>query len=270
MKSLLILLILNLSILNVYSQKSDIVALNGADIYYEIHGEGEPLLVLHWFMGSTKIYKRWIDKWSKKYQVILPDLRGHGKSTNPKKVFRHKDVAEDMYALMDYLEIKKFKALGASTGGSTLIHMATMDTTRIKSMVLIGATSYYPKECRKEMFSYKIVDWEKYKWMNKHVSRGEEQIKKLLFQFHELSNVYDDMNFTPDHLAKIKCPVLIIQGDRDEYFPIDIPVEMYKSIANSYLWILPNGKHIPPIWSSKWSAIFSEIVMDFFSDKWEK
>ncbi len=270
MKKILILLAFNLAFLAIYSQKSNTVELNGANIYYEIYGEGEPLLVLHWFMGSTKIYNRWIDVWSEKYQVILPDLRGHGKSTNPKKVFRHKDVAEDIYALMDHLKIKEFKALGTSTGGMTLIHMATMDTLRIKSMVLIGATSYYPEECRTGMLSYKVADWEKYKWMNKHVSRGEEQIKELIYQFNELSNVYDDMNFTPDHLAKIKCPVLIIQGDRDEYFPIDIPVEMYKSIPNSYLWILPNGKHIPPMWKSRWSSIFSDIVLDFFNDEWEK
>lgn len=270
MKKTIILILFLFAILPTYGQKSEIVELNGANIYYEIHGEGEPLLVLHWFMGSNKIYDRWVDRWSEKYKLILPDLRGHGKSTNPKKVFRHKDVAEDIYALMDYLNIKEFKALGTSTGGMTLIHMATMDTSRIKSMVLIGATSYYPEECRTEMLSYKVAEWEKYKWMNKHVSRGEEQIKELIYQFNELSNVYDDMNFTPDHLAIIKCPVLIIQGDRDEYFPIEIPVEMYKSIPNSYLWILPNGAHIPPIWSSKWSAIFSDITMDFFSDEWKK
>jgi pimeloyl-ACP methyl ester carboxylesterase len=270
MKNLVILMLLIFAILDTYGQKSDTIELNGANIYYEIHGEGEPLLVLHWYMGSNKIYDRWLEEWSEKYQLILPDLRGHGKSTNPKDIFRHRDVAEDMYALMDYLKIKKFKALGASTGGMTLIHMATMDTSRILSMVLIGATSYYPVECRTNMLSYKVSEWEEYKWMNKHVSRGEEQIKKLIYQFNELSDVYDDMNFTPDHLAKIKCPVLIIHGDRDEYFSIDIPVEMYKSIPNSYLWILPNGWHIPPIWGSKWSAIFSEIAMDFLNGEFVK
>ena len=186
MKNLVILMLLILAILDTYGQKSDTVELNGANIYYEIHGEGEPLLVLHWYMGSNKIYDRWLEEWSEKYQLILPDLRGHGKSTNPKDIFRHRDVAEDMYALMDYLKIKKFKALGASTGGMTLIHMATMDTSRILSMVLIGATSYYPVECRTSMLSYKVSEWEEYKWMNKHVSRGEEQIKKLIYQFNEL------------------------------------------------------------------------------------
>ena len=121
MKKFITIIVFLLTIFQVHSQKSEIVELNGAKIYYEIHGEGEPLLVLHWYMGSTKIYNRWIDGWTEKYQVILPDLRGHGKSTNPKKIFRHKDVAQDIYALIDYLNIKNFKALGASTGEPTLI-----------------------------------------------------------------------------------------------------------------------------------------------------
>jgi len=72
------------------------------------------------------------------------------------------------------------------------------------------------------------------------------------------------------YLSKIQYPVLIIHGDRDEYFSIDIPIDMYKSIPNSYLWVLPNGRHIPPIWKSRWSTMFSEITMDFLNGEWEK
>jgi pimeloyl-ACP methyl ester carboxylesterase len=79
MKIIVILMLVILGVSKTYGQESDIVEINDANIYYEIHGEGEPLLVLHWFMGSTKIYDRWVEDWSKKYQVILPDLRGHGK-----------------------------------------------------------------------------------------------------------------------------------------------------------------------------------------------
>ncbi|MFQ6114574.1 MAG: alpha/beta fold hydrolase [bacterium] len=268
MKKLMILMLLIFAFHNTYGQQTGIVELNGANIYYEIHGEGEPLLLLHWFMGSHKIYDPWVKDWSENYQVILPDLRGHGQSTNPKKEFRHRDAAEDIYALMDHLKIKKFKALGASTGARTLIHMATMDTSRILSMVLIGATSYYPEKCRARMLGYKVSEWEKYTWMNKHVSRGEKQIKQLIYQYNELSDTYDDMNFTPAYLSQIKCPVLIIHGDRDGYFPIDIPVQMYKSIPNAYLWIIPNGNHLP-VWKSEWSTIFSNTAMDFLNGKWE-
>jgi pimeloyl-ACP methyl ester carboxylesterase len=56
---------------------------------------------------------------------------------------------------------------------------------------------------------------------------------------------YDDMNFTRPYLSTITARTLIIHGDRDRFFPVEIPVEMYQSIPNSALWIIPNGGHVP-------------------------
>ncbi len=53
------------------------------------------------------------------------------------------------------------------------------------------------------------------------------------------------MNLTSPYLATIKARTLIVHGDRDEFFPVDIPVEMYKAIPGSQLWIVPNGDHVP-------------------------
>ena len=59
------------------------------------------------------------------YRLIIPDLRGHGRSTNPSGLFTHRQCAEDLFALLDQLEILRFKAVGISAGGNTLLHMAT-------------------------------------------------------------------------------------------------------------------------------------------------
>ena len=82
------------------------------------------------------------------YQLIIPDLRGHGRSTNPSGAFTHRQSALDVYALLDQLGVKRFKAMGISTGGMTLLHMATQQRDRVEAMVLIGATSYFPEEAR--------------------------------------------------------------------------------------------------------------------------
>ena len=58
-----------------------------------------------------------------------------------------------------------------------------------------------------------------------------------------MKDSYDDMNFTKPYLSTIKAKTLIVHGDRDEYFPVEIPVTLYNSIPNSYLWILPNMNH---------------------------
>jgi pimeloyl-ACP methyl ester carboxylesterase len=76
--------------------------------------------------------------------VIIPDLRGHGWSTNPAKTFTHRQSAADVLALLDHLALKRVRAMGISTGGMTLLHVATRQTDRIDAMVLIGADVILP------------------------------------------------------------------------------------------------------------------------------
>jgi pimeloyl-ACP methyl ester carboxylesterase len=76
-------------------------------------------------------------------------------------------------------------------------------------------------------------------------TRGDEQIRALRRQFHAFKDSYDDMNFTGPFLSTITARTLIVHGDRDEFFPVNIPVEMYQSIPRAALWIVPNGGHVP-------------------------
>ncbi len=73
---------------------------------------------------------------------------------------------------------------------------------------------------------------------------GVEQTRQLFRHFTDFRHSYDDVNFTPPYLGKISAPTLIIHGDRDDFFPVEIPVEMYRSIPDSYLWIVANTGHL--------------------------
>jgi pimeloyl-ACP methyl ester carboxylesterase len=74
-------------------------------------------------------------------------------------------------------------------------------------------------------------------------ARGDEQMRLLISNFNAMADGYDDMNFTPPYLSTITARTMIIHGDRDPFFPVSIPVEMYHSIPNSALWIVPNTGH---------------------------
>jgi pimeloyl-ACP methyl ester carboxylesterase len=74
----------------------------------------------------------------KSYQVIVPDLRGHGRSTNPAAAFTHRQAAADVLALLDRLGLQRVKAMGISTGGMTLLHMATQRASGGKGAALPG------------------------------------------------------------------------------------------------------------------------------------
>ena len=75
--------------------------------------------------------------------------------------------------------------------------------------------------------------------------RGGDQARELSTQFTAFKDSYDDMNFTTPYLSTIKARTLIVHGDRDIFFPVAIPVEMYQAIAAAELWIVPRGGHVP-------------------------
>lgn len=244
-------------------------SVNGIEMYYEISGSGPPLVLLHGFGGSGQNWSDLRDQYTKEYRVIVPDLRGHGRSTNPANQFTHRQSALDVYALLDKLEIRQFKAMGISTGGMTLIHMATQQPARAEAMVLIGATIYFPEQARVIMRrstaeSMTPQDWEQMRRVHKH---GDEQIRALRNEFHNFKDSYDDMNFTPPYLATITARTLIVEGDRDQFFPVAIPVEMYRSIPHSYLWIVPNGGHVS---IGEHAAEFTRTTLAFLRGDWDK
>ena len=193
-------------------------------------------------------------------------MRGHGQSTNPTNKFTHRQSAHDIYALLDHLEVDRFKAMGWSSGGMTLIHMATQQPERIKSMVLMAATPHFPKECRELQAHALDKEWDEGWAPQNHLHKdGEKQMRLLRQQFYDFKDSYDDMNFTPPYLSTIKAKTLIVHGDRDGFFPVDIPVTMYTSIPNSYLWIMPNMGHD----LVQASEYFIQTISDFLSGKWE-
>jgi pimeloyl-ACP methyl ester carboxylesterase len=229
-----------------------IKTLNGVQLYFEIHGSGEPLVLLHGFTGSSQDWTALTAEWSAKFQLIIPDMRGHGRSSNSSNTFRHDEAAADIFALLDHLGIATFKALGISGGGNVLLHMATRQPACVKSMVLVSATSYFPAQARSVMRQYhdRLPEQEWARLRQCHPG-GDAQIKALLASAKGFADSYDDMNFTPPYLSTIQARTLIVQGDRDPFYPVEISVEMAKALPRSSLWIIPNGSHVP-IGGERW------------------
>lgn len=272
MKKLIIAVSILFVCAQVNAQEDFYAEVNDLEIYYKVYGEGSPLLTLHGFTGSHGWWDEWINHFSSEYKLILPDLRGHGHSTNPSNRFTHRKSANDMLKLMDVLQIDNFKAIGFSSGAMTLTHMAVLDTTRIKSMVLIGSTSYFPEQTREiqRSTSYETQSEGRLNDLKQRHPGGESQIRLLLDQFKKMAHAYEDMNFTPPYLSSITTPTLIIHGDRDPFFPVDIPVTSFESMPNSYLWILPNFGHSFINKDSIWADAFKSTVNQFFSGDWSE
>lgn len=243
-------------------------SVNDIRMAYSLYGQGPPLVLLHYFGACGRIWQPHIGRLAREFRLIVPDLRGHGGSTIPAGEFTHREAARDVFALLDQLGVRRFKAMGTSSGGMTLLHMATQQPGRIASMVLIGATSHFPEQTRAIMrrsapdsMSAEEVE----EMLRCHGDR--RKVRAVQGLFHGMKDSYDDMNFTAPYLSTITARTLIVHGDRDEFFPVAIPVEMYGAIPRSYLWIVPGGGHIP-IFGER-AERFQNVALAFLTDQWE-
>jgi pimeloyl-ACP methyl ester carboxylesterase len=250
------------------SSTGQTIPINGMEMYYETRGEGEPLVLLH---GGGGIGANWDLIFSEPpggYQVILPDLRGHGRSTNPSQGFSFKQTALDVFAMLDLLGIERFKAIGLSLGAKTLLHMATQQPSRIEAMVLVSAAPYFPEQAREIMRKFSSenrseAEWQQMRQWHKH---GDDQIRALWRMGNAFKDNYTDMNFTPPYLATINAHTLIVHGDRDPLYPVNLAIEMYEAIPRSYLWIIPNGGH-GPIFGDM-AEPFVKTALSFLRGEW--
>lgn len=244
--------------------------INGMEMYYEVQGAGEPLIFLHGFSGCGSNWQSFVPDFVKEYQLIIPDLRGHGRSTNPSNEFTFRQSGHDVLALLDHLGVKTCKAIGLSGGAKTLLHVATQQPARLEAMVLVSATPYFPEPARAIMQqmtpdSHTEEEWKLMREWHKH---GDEQIRALWTQAHNFKDSFDDLNFTPPKLATITAKTLIVHGDRDPFYPVSLALEMYQAIPHAYLWIIPNGGH-GPIFMDMTSR-FIETTLAFLGGQWEQ
>jgi pimeloyl-ACP methyl ester carboxylesterase len=224
-----------------------VVRVNDMEMYYEEYGVGKPLVLFHGFGGCGQNWHPFTAELSERYRLIVVDLRGHGYSTNPANEFTHRQAASDVSLLLEKLGIGHFSAMGMSSGGMILLHMATSQPNRIDSMVLISATSHFPAQARAIMrgASFDRMPRQVQEMYRACAKRGEAQIHQLIAQFKAFHENDDDMNFTAQDLSAITARTLIVHGDRDRFFPVEISVSIYRSIPDAALWIVPGGDHVP-------------------------
>jgi pimeloyl-ACP methyl ester carboxylesterase len=150
------------------------------------------------------------------------------------------------------LGIKRAKFLAASSGGMTMLRVSRYAKELVESMVIDSATYRVPLEARRfykppEALSEKLVEY--YKKANEVY--GASYWKTLAKTFYDFRLPECDINVPLESLREIEAPTLILSGDRDLFFTVDIAIDMKRTIPNSELCVVPNTQH---------------IVMEFFPD----
>lgn len=245
------------------------VDVNGAKIYFEEYGQGEPLVLLHGFGRTLADWKSLIPEFSKNYHVIAWDMRGHGRSTNPdtSKVFLHATAASDLLALLEKLNLKTVKAMGHSSGGIVILYAASKEPDRFEAIVPVSAQTYYSSETR-EFIKTTAKPESFYEFNQLEKQHGKIKGQILARQFYHFHELYGDPSITPDQLAMIKARTLIIHGDND-FVPVSQAWEMYQHIPNAHLFIVPNGWHLPHVGGAN-EKDFTRRTLEFLKGEWKE
>jgi pimeloyl-ACP methyl ester carboxylesterase len=218
---------------------------NGIKLYYEIYGEGLPLLLLHGNGGSIAGRAAEIAAFSKKYKVIAVDSRCHGKSGCMPGDLNYEMMAADINALLTQLNIDSCLIWGHSDGGIIGLIMAIQYQDKVKKLVTTGAnvtpdtSAIFPQLLALEKMYPMIPD-----------TMQQKHLKLMVY----------NPNISFAELKKIKCPVLVMAGDRDAIRE-EHTIKIYQSIPNAQLCIVQGATHF---FSGEKPALFMLLVTDFF------
>lgn len=225
-----------------------------AKIYYEVYGKGKPLVVLHGgIAGSTYEMAQVIDNFSKSYQVIAISTRGHGKSELGTKPHTYEQKAKDVFTVLNEVTKDSITVFGFSDGGYTGYYLASLFPERVKQMVIIGAAETHPGDYKINLKVADMMKLDKAYW--------EQQLKlmpepdRLQEMFDKVSDATSKMLVSKDFFATIKCPVLVMAGNHDQFVSTQRVVNASKMIPNAELAIIPNTTHaaflenFPAVWS---------------------
>lgn len=226
-----------------FSQK---IKINGVDIYYEIYGQGEPLLLLHGNNESISSFKYQIDEFKKYFKVIAVDSRGQGNSTIDKQKMTYDLLANDMNKLLDILQIDSVNILGWSDGGNTGLIMAMKYPNKVKRLIAMGANLYPNKKAIEKKFL------SEYRWtlrLVKILVLFKPKQWKTKYKVGKMPLRYP--NIKPIELQKITIPVLVMAGEKDVIKQAHTTL-IADNISKSKLVILKGLSHYAPIENHKY------------------
>ncbi|MFW9868568.1 MAG: alpha/beta fold hydrolase [Candidatus Thorarchaeota archaeon] len=231
---------------------------NGLNMYYEDHGRGPPLVLIHGGIGTSGM--NWAPSFpmfSKHYRIIAPDSRGHGRTDNPSGEFSYKLMADDTVKLIEKLELEKPAIYGWSDGGQIALEIGMNYPGLARAIISGGVLSELSEHYLNGMRSFGAlgpgkVSFDKFKETYPEFAGAMIELHSPVYGdnyfvedlFVNISKMwFNPKEFPGDRLTTISDPTLILHGDRDEVIPLEDPIRIYRMIPNSELAIVPGTDH---------------------------
>jgi len=234
---------------------------NGIKLYYEVHGTGYPLILLHGGLGATSMFGPNLPALAKGRQVIAVDLQGHGRTADIDRPLSPQLMADDIAALIKHLKLERVDLMGYSLGGGVAFFVALRHPELVRKLVLVSTpirrNAFYPEMlAQQEQVGPEAAEAMKQTPMYQlyaSIAPRPEDWPRLLQKIGEAMK--GDYDYSKD-VARIKAPTMIVAGDAD-IFPPSHAVELFgllgggkrdggwdgSGISKARLAILPGVTH---------------------------
>jgi len=236
---------------------------NGIQMYYEVYGKGDPLVLIHGSGQNIEAMKYQIEHFAKNYKVLVADSRAHGKSGTGEGRLTYEQMADDWATLLGHVNMDAASFVGWSDGGNISLLMAIRHPDKVKKLAVMGAnlqpdsTAVYP-------------------WAIAWVAKESKNIENMLAEgdqtqdWNRLKQQFGLLREQPtiplEVLRKITAPVLVMAGDRD-IIRTEHTVQMFENLPNAQLAIFPGETHFAP---HNHPDIFNDTVSRFLQNPFTK
>ena len=252
-------------------------------LYYETSGEGEPLLLIHGLGSSTRDWENQIPRFSGRYRVVTPDLRGHGRSDKPAGPYSIPLFARDIAELLRSLELSPAHVVGISLGGFIAFQLALDHAELVRSLVVVNSapglrTGRFRDRLRLTwalILRRLIVRLFGMRTLGRFLSRKlfpraeQKELKRTFIErwAENDRNAYlASLAAVPGwsaegQLESINCPTCVISGEHD-FIPLALKKDYTAKLPNGELVVIPRSGHFTPVDEPE---RFDEAVMAFLA-----
>lgn len=227
---------------------------NGTEIYYEIHGEGPPVVFAHGVGGNHSVWYQQVAYFAQNYQAITFDHRGFGRSKVIPEGPDRAEFVEDLHGLLDHLNIEKAALVAQSMGGIACLGMTARHPERVSALVMADTVGSMQEEGIQAMAAEVRETADKLSQLDRAVSRGFQQRNPAMCLLFLQLNSFNKTNRhalrdsgyvgpTPEEVVKTNVPVMFIVGQEDRVASPETVRRAHQLVTGSTLAEVPDAAH---------------------------
>jgi 3-oxoadipate enol-lactonase len=236
----------------------------GCTLHYEEYGHGEPLVLVHGLGSSTRDWEKQIAELSARYRLILPDVRGHGRSDKPRGPYSIASFSADLVALLEHLNLSQVHLVGLSMGGMIAFQLAVDQPGLLKSLCIVNSAPEVKIRSANDAWQW-FKRWSLMRLLSletigialagklfplpaqaelrqKMAERWAKNDKRAYLASFDAIVGWG----VQERLSQVACPTLVISADRD-YTPVALKESYVKLLPDGRLVVIADSRHATPL-----------------------